>query len=125
MDKHAGRRQVVDPDTGGAKEQKLARFDLIPAEPLWHVARQYGIGAQKYADRNWEKGYAWSLSFAAMQRHAWAFWAGEDLDPETGAPHLAAVVFHAFALLEFAVTHREKDDRPTRPSQARPDGGAS
>lgn len=112
MDRSAGRRIVEDPETGARKETRLARFDLIPAGPLWQLAEHYGRGAEKYGDRNWEAGYNFSMSFQAMERHAWAFWAGEDLDSETGTPHLAAVLFHAMALLEFSRTHPEKDDRP-------------
>lgn len=98
--------------TGGEKGSKLARFDLIPVRPLTDVARLYGRGAEKYADRNWELGYDWSLSYAALQRHVTQFWGGEDYDEETGAPHLACVVFHALALLEFMDTHPEFDNRP-------------
>lgn len=104
--------RIVNATTGGAKGAKLARFDLIPPDPLRRVAEHYGVGAAKYDARNWEKGYDWSLSFAAMQRHAWAFWNGEDDDPDTGSPHLAAVVFHALAMLEWGKTHPEMDDRP-------------
>ena len=102
----------VDPDTGGIKGSKNARFDLIPAEPLWALAEHYGKGLAKYGIRNWEKGYDWGLSFSALQRHAWAFWNGEDIDDETGSHHLTAVAWHAFALLEWMQTHPEKDDRP-------------
>lgn len=108
----ADEKRVVDPTTGGAKGQKIQRFDLVPAVPLSQLAEHFGRGAEKYEDRNWERGYAWSLSFGALMRHAWAFWAGEDLDPELGSPHLSAVAFHAFALLEFMRTHTELDDRP-------------
>ncbi len=111
-DRNAGRKIMVDPETGGRKEQREARFDLLPAGPMWDVAQHYGLGASKYEDRNWERGYSWSLSFAALQRHAWAFWSGEDADGETGTSHLAAVVFHALALMEFGETHRAGDDRP-------------
>lgn len=104
--------RIVNGDTGGAKGRKLARFDLIPAGPLTAVAEHYGRGAEKYDDRNWERGYDWSLSFGALMRHAWAFWNGEDIDAETGGHHLAAVVFHAFGLMEFGRTHPELDDRP-------------
>lgn len=104
--------RIIDPETGGAKDQKPARFDLIPPGPLDTLARQYGQGAAKYGDRNWEQGYAWSLSFAAMQRHAWQFWNGEDVDPETGLPHLAAVAWHAFALMHRMEYGRRFDDRP-------------
>jgi hypothetical protein len=75
------------------------------------LARLYGRGAAKYAAHNWRRGYPWSLSFAALQRHAWAFWNGEDIDAEMGLPHLAAVAFHAFALLEFMESHPSFDDR--------------
>src|SRR5512146_2965093 len=86
--------RVVDPNTGGEKGSKLARFDLLPVLPLTELAEHFGRGAKKYADRNWERGYKWSLSFAALMRHAWAFWGGEDIDPETGTPHIIAVAWH-------------------------------
>ena len=97
--------------TGGQKGKKLARFDLLPVQPLIEVARLYGAGAEKYDDRNWELGYAWSLSFAAMQRHAWAFWGGESIDPETQRHHLASVIFHAMALMEYEARRKGTDDR--------------
>jgi hypothetical protein len=63
-------------------------------------------------DRNWERGYEWSKSFAALQRHIWAFWGGEDVDEETGSRHVIAAAWHCFLLAEFASTHPELDDRP-------------
>lgn len=97
--------------TGAEKGMKDERFDLIPPDALAAVARHYGIGARKYAAHNWRKGYEWSKSYAAMQRHATQFWGGEDIDEETGSPHMAAVAFHALALLTFMVEHPEFDDR--------------
>lgn len=64
-------------------------------------------------ERNWELGYEWSKSFAALNRHLWAFWGGEDIDGETSMPHMIAVAWHALALVEFSITHPEFDDRPT------------
>lgn len=107
-----GEIRSVNAVTGAEKGTKLARYDLIPAEPLRLLAEHYGRGARKYADRNWEKGYEWSKSFAALCRHLWAFWAGEDIDAETGSPHLVAVAWHALAMLEYTRTHPELDDRP-------------
>jgi len=109
----AGSDEVrVTAPSGGQKGSKPARFDLIPGGALWKVAELYGHGASKYEPRNWERGYDWSLSFAALQRHAWQFWNGEDNDPESGKPHMASVVFHALALLTFMEEQREYDDRP-------------
>ncbi|QKY79722.1 hypothetical protein SEA_ENGINEER_147 [Gordonia Phage Engineer] len=100
--------------TGGKKQKKLARYDLIPAGPLLELAELYGRGALKYDDNNWRKGFDWSLSFAALQRHAWQFWDGENFDDETGAAHLASVAWHALALLEFMQQEKyaQFDDRP-------------
>lgn len=114
--------RVINKTTGGQKGSKLSRYDLIPPMPLDELAKVYGRGARKYADRNWEKGYDWGLSFSAMMRHAWEFWAGRDYDnhapdcpPDcinhTEGPHLAQVAWHAFTLLEYMRTHPELDDR--------------
>jgi hypothetical protein len=97
--------------TGGEKGTKDERFDLIPSEALAKVARHYGVGAAKYEAHNWRRGYEWSKSYAALQRHATQFWSGEDIDEETGSPHMAAVAFHALALLVFMDEQRVFDDR--------------
>lgn len=112
---------IVDPVTGGRKGQKIERYDLIPAGPMRMIARQFGIGARKYSDNNWRKGYRWSLSYGALQRHLHEFWAGTDIDAETGQPHLAAAAFHVLALLEFMETRPEHDDRAMRPGASRHD----
>ncbi len=100
--------------TGGEKGMKPERYDLIPVEALASVARLYGEGAKKYSEHNWRKGYEWSKSYAALHRHLAEFWKGVDIDPETGEPHLAAVVFHAFTLLTFMSEHPNFDDRYVR-----------
>ncbi|ATW58762.1 hypothetical protein KDJ07_gp48 [Arthrobacter phage Urla] len=98
-------------ETGAEKGVKPARFSLIPVGPLTEVAVHFGRGAQKYEVHNWRKGYEFSKGYDALQRHANAWWSGEDLDPEMQTSHLAAVAFHALALLELHVTHPEMDDR--------------
>lgn len=103
--------RIVNSSTGGEKGSKPIRMDLIPVEPLWEVARLYGKGAEKYATHNWRRGYDWSLSYAAMMRHATQFWNGESYDEETKCHHLSSVIFHALALMEFEKTHPELDDR--------------
>ena len=131
--------------TGGQKGTKRARFDLIPTGPLKELAEHYGRGALKYDDNQWRKGYEWSKSYAAKQRHDNAFWAGYDYDvcsndPEgcsfvtaegeeyvpvepdtcynhTGSHHMAASAWHAFCLLEFKDRYPEHDDRYVSPEQ--------
>jgi hypothetical protein len=105
---------VTDPTTGGKKGSKLERFDLIPVEPLEELARVYGFGATKYDDDNWKKGYSWKLSFAAMMRHAWAFWRGETYDQESGCHHMAHVAWHCMTLMWFTSYHPNGDCRDVR-----------
>lgn len=124
--------------TGGAKDVKIERYDQIPAGPLAELAARYGVGSLKYEQKNgldnWRNGYPWSWSYRALLGHANAFWGGEDIDPDAykgtenesayyppdedgyeaprpGTAHLAAVAWHAFALLHWMETHPELDDR--------------
>ena len=97
--------------TGAEKGTKIERFDLLPTQALAKIARHFGVGAAKYAPNNWRKGYEWSKSYAALQRHLTAFWGGEDYDEETGSPHLAAVGFHVLVLLTYMDEQPGFDDR--------------
>ena len=101
---------VTDPDTGGRKASKLARFDLIPPEAEWALAEHYGKGCAKYESRNWEKGYKWGLSLAALRRHLNLWHQGESYDEETGSHHLIAVAWHAFALFTYELRGLGTDD---------------
>lgn len=95
----------------GVKGVKAARYDLMPPEPGWYEALVYGAGASKYADRNWENGYEWGKSIAALERHVQLFKAGEDIDPEFGLPHMAHVRWHTGTLLTFYARKLGVDDR--------------
>lgn len=103
--------KVIDPNTGGAKGQKQAQLGAVDPEAVLAVAEVAGFGGQKYARYNFAKGYAWSLSFDAMMRHALLFWGGEDVDQESGLPHMAHAGWHCLALLCFAGRNLGTDDR--------------
>lgn len=111
---------VTDPTTGGVKGRKPARFELLPGDALAAVAVHYAKGSRKYEDRNWERGYAWSLSYGAMQRHLWAWWQGEDIDEESGTSHIVSAAWHALALVTYELRGAGTDDRPVqRPKRKR------
>ncbi len=103
-------------DTAGFKFDKgKLRYDLIPMESMKALATILTLGAEKYADRNWEGGMSWQRVYASLMRHLVAFEAGEDTDPESGELHMA----HALCNVVFLVTYQMRpsladfDDRPT------------
>lgn len=118
-----GGAQVIttDESTGGMKGGNLLRFGLIPWSALRALSRHYGIGALKYDDNNWRKGYAWSKSIDALERHLNAFKGGESFTVETfkkddqeysfRTHHLIAVIWHAIALYIFQRDGLGTDDR--------------
>lgn len=74
---------------------------LLSTEALNQTAAVLKFGADKYAEHNWRKGFAWSRPMSAAMRHITAFNAGEDLDPESGLSHLAHAMCCIMFLLEF------------------------
>ena len=88
-----------------------SRYDLIPPEALDAIATLYTYGANKYAERNWEKGMSWSRCFGSLMRHAWAFWRGENVDPESGLHHMTHAAWNCIALFTYSVKAIGTDDR--------------
>lgn len=106
--------------TGGQKAGNDVRMSLVPAVELMEVAELYGRGAKKYSSWNWAKGYEWSNSYDALQRHLAAFWSGEEIDDGeggTGLQHLSCAAFHVLTLMYFSKHHRALDDRHIAPAQ--------
>jgi len=129
----------VTSSTGGQKGIKLERHDLIPVKSIQLLAEHFGKGARKYDEHQWRKGYEWSKSYSAIQRHLTAFWSGFDYDVcsndssgcahttangdafepleldtcynHTGSHHMTAVAWHSVVLLEFVDQYPEHDDR--------------
>lgn len=91
-------------------------FSLIPPTAVRWIARVLGFGARKYARGQWMAGMSFSEIISGVRRHIDAWEAGEDMDPESGEPHLA----HAMCGLSFlswfisgpdAEQYRKFDDR--------------
>lgn len=90
-----------------------APLDLIPVEPLYRVAEVFGFGAQKYKRENWRAGNPpeWGRIYASIQRHLTSFWAGEDIDPESGLSHLAHAATQVLMMLYYFQFHQDRDNR--------------
>jgi len=87
------------------------RVDLLDPMALEGTAVVLTYGATKYAERNWEKGMAWSKVIASLLRHVFLFMKGEDIDKESGLPHVDHIGTNAMFLQRYYRTHKDKDDR--------------
>lgn len=106
------------PEQGVKADSGKLRWDLIPWDALTEVVKVLGHGAQKYADRNWERGINYSRVFAAMQRHAVAWFRGQSDDAESRLSHMAHAACCALFLLAFECRGRDElDDRPYTPDR--------
>ena len=97
---------------GRKDDSEKLRYDLIPPEAIEALADILTFGAQKYSDRNWERGMRWGRVFAACMRHLWAWWRKAGPDPDTGKSHL----WHAACCVAFLIAYESRnageDDRP-------------
>ena len=87
------------------------RYDLIPPDALASLVAIYTTGAARYGDRNWERGMSWGRLFAAVMRHLWAWWRGEDWDRDDGLSHLAHAAWGCLALEAYRLRGTGEDDR--------------
>lgn len=84
-------------------------WSLFPFDGAELVVRVLEHGAQKYARDNWRQGAtdpeAQRRIWSAMIRHLAALQAGENVDPESGLPHVAHVACNALFLCAFRQQH--------------------
>ncbi len=103
-------------------DSEKVRFDLVPVRALESVADVFTYGAvgkpnpdgtSGYGVGNWKqgKGFKWSRLIRPCFSHLTAFMRGENLDPESGKPHLAHLACCVLMLLEHYLTKHGDDDR--------------
>ena len=103
---------TLKPKLGGTKhDQDKPRLELVPPKALIEVAKVLTVGAAKYEDHNWARGFKWSRLYGASLRHILAHMGGEDLDQETGLSHIAHAICGLMFLLEHEVDKLGQDDR--------------
>lgn len=87
------------------------RYDLIPISALKPAADVFEYGATKYAPNNWAKGMSWTAVIGCLMRHLSAIQMGEDIDPESGEPHVGHLLCNAIMLAHFYQHYADLDDR--------------
>lgn len=103
--------QQAKNEPGKKYDSGKPRYDLLPPDVLAEVVKIITDGAEKYGERNWEAGMSWSRPFAAAMRHLWAFWDRQNIDPESGSPHLAHAIVNLMFLLAYQGRGVGTDDR--------------
>lgn len=100
-------------DNQGASKHDQAKVDisLIPYVALTEAAKAFMVGEKKYGRYNYCRGHKASQLIAAMQRHALAWFQGEEIDPTDGQHHLGSVIACAAMILRQAELGTLKDDR--------------
>lgn len=96
----------------GAKRESnkgRGRFDLLPYEAIEALAIWYEEGAEKYDERNWEKGISVKDCINRMNRHAL-----KAANGYTDEDHLAAVMWNAAAAITMIKRKPECNDHVWR-----------
>lgn len=108
-------KPVSLPNTAVKHDSGKERVDLINPNFILEMGRVLGYGANKYpsSDYNYLEGQGldYSRVYSSLQRHILKWYSGEQIDPESGIPHL----IHAAANLQFLFNYdtmsKGKDDR--------------
>lgn len=105
--------QNVPVGRGQAQRHNTGKADLslIPLHLLEGEARVWMHGEKKYSRWQWTKGMAWSNVIASLLRHLAAWQNGEELDPESGLPHLDHIACNVHMLQLYRTEYPEGDDR--------------
>lgn len=88
---------------------------IIQAVPI-RVVAELGVamteGALKYGPYNYrESGVRGSIYFDATLRHLFAWWEGEDIDPDSGLSHVAKAIASLAVLRDGMMQGNWTDDR--------------
>lgn len=65
----------------------------------------------KYPDSNWRQGMSWMSVINCLERHVTKFKDGEDIDHESGLPHLFMIGCNFAILMEYYMNGLGTDDR--------------
>jgi hypothetical protein len=103
---------------GGVKfDAGKPMMSLISSKFLVGLAKALTYGAKKYAKdgksgaHNWRKGLSISRTYDALQRHLVAWNDGENIDEDSGLPHLYLAACELMFITETMETKPHLDDR--------------
>jgi len=94
------------------------RMDLIRPDVMLELGKALAYGAVKYGETVGESpnylkgdGFNYSRIYASLQRHLNLFYAGEDIDEESGLSHISLALANLHMLNTYYFTGLGIDDR--------------
>lgn len=94
--------------------------DLIPPQFILGISAVLLAGAKKYNKHNWMNGMRWTEVMGGVFRHLLAFLMGEELDKETGLPHLYHAACGIMFLAYYAHGPRNQEYRTAKDEDGNP-----
>lgn len=92
---------------------KKVPFSTVPSEVTAEVGLAMLEGALKYGRHNYRAvGVRASVYYDAALRHLTSFWEGQDLDPDSGLPHIVKCLACLYVLRDSQRMGNWTDDRP-------------
>lgn len=92
---------------------RKAGMSCVPAEVLIELGLAMMEGARKYGRHNYRAvGVRASVYYDAALRHLFAWWEGEDIDPDSGISHLTKAMACLVVIRDSIVCNNWSDDRP-------------
>lgn len=88
-------------------------FSTIPAQVFGEVGLAMMEGALKYGRHNYRiAGVRASVYYDAALRHLTSFWEGQNIDPDSGLPHIVKAIACCVVLRDSQIQGNWVDDRP-------------
>lgn len=91
--------------------QNKLQWGLVDWDALAPMVRVLMYGLEKYSKDNWKKGLPYVSVTESLMRHMTAFLNGEDIDPESGLPHVGHIMCNAMFLSYYWQFKKDFDDR--------------
>ena len=100
-------------DAVGTK--KWRQYCTVPFTVLWELGVAMLEGARKYGRHNYRvSGVRTSVYVDAAKGHIDQFWEGEDIDPDSGLPHIVKAIASLVVLRDSQIRGNVVDDRPPK-----------
>ncbi len=110
----AGRKLMKEGDSPFHFDSNKPRMEQLPPRAILAVTEVFTYGAKKYGDHNWARyagEWQWGQLIGSTLRHIFAWMKREDLDRESGLPHLDHAAANLLMLIELILAGNNNDDR--------------